>query len=304
MMTERLKILLFGCNGQVGSELQATLLTLGDLVSLDIDSKDLCGDFANPEGIARTVRQIRPDVIVNAAAYTAVDKAESESEIAFQINADTPAVLAREAEQIGAWLIHYSTDYVFDGTGETPWKESDTPNPLNVYGASKLKGERNIADHCSRYVILRTSWVYAEKGGNFAKTMLKLAKELESLSVVNDQVGSPTGARLLADLTAKIIPVVMHDPSLAGLYHAVASGETSWYDYARFVIKSARARGLELKVKEEHIYPVASDQYPTPARRPANSRLDTDKFREAFGINLPDWKIGVAELVENIEIGN
>lgn len=302
-MKDRLKILLFGCNGQVGSELQKTLPALGDVVALDVDSAEHCGDFTKPDDIAGTIRRIRPDVIVNAAAYTAVDRAESEAELAFLVNAETPAVLAREAERIGAWLIHYSTDYVFDGSGERPWQESDAPNPLNVYGASKLEGERNIAAACSRYVILRTSWVYAAQGGNFARTMLRLAQERESLSVVDDQIGAPTGARLLARLTADVIPKAMQNPGLSGLYHAVAAGETSWYGYARFVIGGARQRGVAIKVSDENVRPVTSSQFPTPAKRPANSRLDTSKLEQAFGIKLPDWQTGVAEMLDDIRVG-
>lgn len=302
-MAETLTILLFGCNGQVGNELQKSLQPLGKVVALDMTSSEYCGDFTKPEAIAETIRRVKPDLIVNAAAYTAVDKAESEPELAFLINAQTPGILAQEAEKIGAWLIHYSTDYVFDGSGFQPWKETDTPNPLSVYGASKLQGERNIAANCSRHVILRTSWVYAAQGANFAKTMLRLAQERESLSVVDDQIGAPTGARLLAELTANIIPKLMHDESLAGLYHAVAAGETSWYDYARFVIDCARRRGIAIKVKDEDIRPVASNQFPTAAKRPANSRLATGKLREDFGINLPNWQDGVIELLENIGMG-
>jgi dTDP-4-dehydrorhamnose reductase len=299
-MAETLTILLFGCNGQVGSELQKTLQPLGKVVALDVNSSEFCGDFTKLEAIAETIRRVKPDVIVNAAAYTAVDKAESEPELAFLINAQTPDILAQEAEKVGAWLIHYSTDYVFDGSGDRPWKESDTPNPLSVYGASKLQGERNIAANCSKHIILRTSWVYAAQGANFAKTMLRLAQERESLSVVDDQIGAPTGARLLARLTADVIPEAMQNPGLAGLYHAAAAGETSWYGYARFVINGARQRGVAIKVRDENIRPVTSSQFPTPAKRPANSRLDTSKLQQALDIELPDWQVGVAELIENI----
>jgi dTDP-4-dehydrorhamnose reductase len=299
-MAEALTILLFGCNGQVGSELQKSLQPLGKVVALDMTSSEFCGDFTKPEAIAETIRRVKPDVIVNAAAYTAVDKAESEPELAFLINAQTPGILAQEAEKLGAWLIHYSTDYVFDGSGVQPWKETDAPNPLNVYGASKLQGERIIAANCSKHVILRTSWVYAAQGANFAKTMLRLAQERESLLVVDDQIGAPTGAKLLAELTVSIIPKVMRDASLAGLYHAVAAGETSWYGYARLVIDSARRQGVAIKVKNENIHPVGSDQFPTPAKRPANSRLDTGKLCEAFGVALPYWQAGVEEMLEDI----
>jgi len=297
-MAEALTILLFGCNGQVGSELQKSLQPLGKVVALDMASSEYCGDFTKPEAIAETMRRVKPDVIVNAAAYTAVDKAESEPELAFLVNAQTPGILAEEAEKIGAWLIHYSTDYVFDGAGIQPWKETDTPNPLNVYGASKLQGERNIAANCSKYIILRTSWVYAAQGANFAKTMLRLAQERESLSVVDDQIGAPTGAKFLAELTANIIPKLMHDESLAGLYHAVAAGETSWYGYARFVIDCARKQGVAISVKDENIRPVGSDQFPTPAKRPANSRLNAGKLREAFGQELPPWQMGLKQMLE------
>lgn len=302
-MAGTLNFLLFGCNGQVGGELQKTLSSLGNVVALDVDSTEHCGDFTKPDAIAETIRSIRPDVIVNAAAYTAVDKAESEPELAFLVNAQTPGILAQEAEKLGAWLIHYSTDYVFDGSGGEAWKETDAPNPLNVYGASKLQGERNIAASCSKYIILRTSWVYAAKGGNFAKTMLRLAQERESLSVVDDQIGAPTGARLLARLTADVIPKAMQNPGLSGLYHAVAAGETSWYGYARFVIGGARQRGVAIKVRDENVRPVTSSQFPTPAKRPANSRLDTSKLEQAFGIKLPDWQTGVAEMLDDIRVG-
>lgn len=302
-MAGTLNFLLFGCNGQVGGELQKTLPSLGNVVALDVDSTEHCGDFTKPDAIAETIRSIRPDVIVNAAAYTAVDKAESEPELAFLVNAQTPGILAQEAEKLGAWLIHYSTDYVFDGSGGEAWKETDAPNPLNVYGASKLQGERNIAASCSKYIILRTSWVYAAKGGNFAKTMLRLAQERESLSVVDDQIGAPTGARLLARLTADVIPKAMQNPGLSGLYHAVAAGETSWYGYARFVIGGARQRGVAIKVSDENVRPVTSSQFPTPAKRPANSRLDTSKLEQAFGIKLPDWQTGVAEMLDDIRVG-
>jgi dTDP-4-dehydrorhamnose reductase len=299
-MSRPLTILLFGCNGQVGSELQKTLPSLGNLIAVDRQHRQFCGDFTKPEAIAETIRQIKPDVIVNAAAYTAVDKAESEPELASLVNAQTPGILAKEAEKNGAWLVHYSTDYVFDGSGMQPWRESDTPNPLNVYGASKLQGERNIIANCSKHIILRTSWVFAAQGNNFPKTMLRLAQERDTLSVVDDQIGAPTSAKLLAELTADIIPRLMQDESLAGLYHAAAAGETTWYGYARFVIDCARKYGVSIKVKDENIRPVGSDEFPTPAKRPANSRLDTRKFREAFSLELPYWQAGVEEMLVDI----
>jgi len=303
-MKQTPSILLFGCNGQVGSELQTSLPSLGKVIALDRHHSEFCGDLTQADAIAETVRKIRPDIIVNAAAYTAVDKAESEPELAFLINAETPGILAQEAEKLGAWLVHYSTDYVFDGSGHKPWQETDTPAPLNTYGKSKLQGEQLIAKACKRHLILRTSWVYAAQGNNFAKTMLRLAQERDTLSVVNDQIGAPTGAKLLAALTANLIPKLMQNPSLAGLYHAVAAGETSWYDYARFVIECARKRGIAIKVKDEHILPVGSDQFPTPAKRPHNSRLDTHKLSSTFALDLPEWQLGVTEMLNQIIIGN
>lgn len=299
-MAESLNVLLFGAGGQVGGELCRTLPALGRLTALDIDSRAHCGDFTRPADVAATVRAVKPDVIVNAAAYTAVDQAESEAELAFLINAQTPGVLADAAAQTGAWLVHYSTDYVFDGSGDRPWRETDAPAPRNVYGASKLQGEREIAARCRKHLILRTSWVYAARGDNFAKTMLRLARTRETLSVVNDQIGAPTGARLLARLTAEILPRAARNAALAGLYHVTAAGATSWYDYARFVIDCARRQGAAIRVENGNIRPVGSDQFPTAASRPANSRLDTEKFRATFGVELPHWQAGVEEMLEEL----
>lgn len=297
-MNKQRKILLFGKSGQVGHELQHSLQALGHVTALGIDSQDFCGDFSRPDELAETVRRLQPDIIVNAAAYTAVDKAESEPELAGTINALAPTALAIEAEKLNAWLIHYSTDYVFDGTGDKPWQEIDAPAPLNVYGKTKLKGEQGIVAACKKHLILRTSWVYGSHGNNFAKTMLRLAQERDSLAVVDDQVGAPTSAALLAQLTADIIPKLEANTDLAGLYHATAAGEVSWYGYARFVIQYAREHGMNIKVQEENIRAVSSDQFPTAARRPANSRLDTNKLRHAFGIQLPNWQSGVMQMLE------
>lgn len=219
-----MNILLFGKTGQVGWELQRALAPLGNLIALDVHSTDYCGDFSNPEGVAETVRSIRPDIIVNAAAHTAVDKAESEPEFAQLLNATSVEAIAKAANEVGAWVIHYSTDYVFPGTGEIPWQEEDATAPLNVYGETKLAGEKALQEHCAKHLIFRTSWVYAGKGNNFAKTMLRLAKEREELAVINDQFGAPTGAELLADCTAHAIRVALNKPEVAGLYHLVASG--------------------------------------------------------------------------------
>ena len=301
-----MKILLLGKGGQVGWELQRSLAPLGELVALEFDSTDYCGDFTNLAGLAETVRQVKPDVIVNAAAHTAVDRAESEPELVRTINALAPGILADEAEKLGAWLIHYSTDYVFDGSGTTPWKETDATGPLGVYGQTKLEGEQAVA-RCARHLIFRTSWVYAAKGANFAKTMLRLAKERDQLKVIADQIGAPTGAELLADVTAHAIRTVQTRPDgqmLAGLYHLVAAGETSWHGYAQFVIERAQALGETLKAGPNDILPITTADYPTPAQRPANSRLDTTKLRTTFGLHLPDWKDGVRRmLVEMLDSG-
>ena len=235
-----MNILLFGKRGQVGWELQRSLSVLGDVTALDFDSTEHCGDFSNPAGVAETVRALRPDVIVNAAAHTAVDKAESEPDLARTLNATTPGAIAEEAAKLGSWLVHYSTDYVFDGSGSCPWLETDTPAPLSVYGRTKLEGEQLIAEACSRHLILRTSWVYAARGSNFAKTMLRLAQERERLTVIDDQWGAPTGADLLADVTAHAIRHLHKRPEDAGLYHCVAAGETTWNAYAKYVLACAQ----------------------------------------------------------------
>jgi dTDP-4-dehydrorhamnose reductase len=295
-----MKILLLGKGGQVGWELQRALAPLGELVALDFDSTGLHADFSRPEGLAATVQTVRPDVIVNAAAHTAVDKAESEPALAQAINATAPGVLAREAAALGAWLVHYSTDYVFDGSGDAPRDEEAPTGPLSVYGRTKLDGEDAIRASGCRHLIFRTSWVYGARGGNFAKTMLRLAAEREKLTVIDDQVGAPTGADLLADVTAHALRACARDPSLAGTYHAVASGQTSWHGYARFVIGFAHARGVALKTAVDHIEPVPTTAFPTPARRPLNSRLSTARLRERFGLVLPEWQVGVERMLVEV----
>ncbi len=295
-----MKILLLGKNGQVGWELQRSLAPLGELVALGHDSKEFSGDFTNLEGLAKMVRSIAPDVIVNAAAHTAVDKAESEPELARIINALAPGVLAQEAQRAHAWLIHYSTDYVFDGSGDKPWLETDPVAPLSVYGATKLEGEQLILQSGCNHLIFRTSWVYGARGGNFAKTMLRLARERDSLSVINDQIGAPTGADLLADITAHAIRTARQRPELSGLYHLVAGGETSWHGYARFVIDFARRAGVPLKVAPDAIKPVPTSAFPTSAKRPHNSRMDTTKLQHTFDLNLPSWQIGVERMLSEV----
>jgi dTDP-4-dehydrorhamnose reductase len=295
-----MKILLLGKNGQVGWELQRSLAPLGELIGLDHDSKEFSGDFTDLEGLADTVRAVAPDVIVNAAAHTAVDKAESEPQLVRTINALAPGVLAQEAKRANAWLIHYSTDYVFDGNGDKPWLETDHVAPLNVYGATKLEGEQLILQSGCRHLIFRTSWVYGARGGNFAKTMLKLARERDNLSVIDDQIGAPTGADLLGDITAHAIRTAQQRPELSGLYHLVAGGETSWHGYASFVIDFARRAGATLKVAPDAIKPVPTSAFPTPARRPLNSRMDTAKLQHAFDLHPPMWQNGVARMLTEI----
>lgn len=295
-----MNILLLGKGGQVGWELQRSLAVLGQVTALDFDSPEHCGDFAHPEGVAATVRALRPDVIVNAAAHTAVDKAESEPAFARLLNATTPGLIAQEAARLGALLVHYSTDYVFDGSGERPWVETDTPAPLSVYGATKWEGEQHIQQSGCRHLILRTSWVYAARGGNFAKTMLRLAQERERLTVIDDQWGAPTGADLLADVTAHAIRHLQHRPEDGGLYHCVAGGETNWHSYAKYVIAQAGQAPAAIKIKATEIAPVPTSAFPTPARRPHNSRLDTRKLQATFGLTLPHWQQGVARMLTEI----
>lgn len=300
-----MKILLLGKNGQVGWELQRSLAPLGELVSLDANSpydtdNGLCGDFTDLGGLAQTVRSVAPDVIVNAAAHTAVDKAEGEPQLVRTINALAPGVLAQEAERANAWLIHYSTDYVFDGSSNKPWLETDVTAPLNVYGTTKLEGEQLIQQSGCQHLIFRTSWVYGTRGGNFAKTMLRLAHERESLSVINDQIGAPTSADLLADITAHAIRTAQQRPEVSGLYHLVAGGETSWYGYANFVIDFARRAEVALKVAPEAIKPVFTSAFPTPAKRPLNSRMNTAKLQRTFGLSMPFWQIGVERMLSEV----
>jgi dTDP-4-dehydrorhamnose reductase len=303
-----MKILLFGNGGQVGWELQRALSVLGELVALDRHGRDgLCGDLTDVQGLADTVRQVQPDIIVNAAAYTYVDQAEREPDLARLINATAPGVLANEAARIGAWLVHYSTDYVFDGSGDSPWLESDTPAPLNVYGFSKWAGEQAIQRSGCKHLIFRTSWVYAARGGNFAKTMLRLAQEREELKVIDDQWGAPTGADLLADVTAHALRTVSAEgpsasprPELQGLYHLAASGVTTWCEYAKTVIAQSVLAQPALKIAVKKITPIPTVAYPTPAQRPHNSRLNTVKLQSAFSLSLPHWQLGVTRMVREI----
>lgn len=293
-----MKILLTGKNGQVGFELQRSLAPLGEIVAVDHADCDL----SNPEAIRSLVRQTCPDIIINPAAYTAVDKAEAEPELAAAVNANAPGILAEEAAHLGALLIHYSTDYVFDGATPGAYRETDATNPQSVYGRTKCDGEVAVRHANARHLILRTSWVVGAHGGNFAKTMLKLAAERDSLNVVADQWGAPTSAALLADITAHLVRQCHYAPEAFpyGTYHCVAVGETNWCDYARFVIGEAIRAGRSMKVTPEAIRAITSADYPTPARRPANSRLDTLRLKTTFGLELPHWQQGVRHILEQI----
>jgi dTDP-4-dehydrorhamnose reductase len=295
-----MKILLFGKNGQVGWELQRSLAPMGQVLALDRHSRDFGGDLSQPVRLAQTVLAYQPDVIVNAAAHTAVDRAQSEPELARCLNASAPAALAQAAAQTGAWLVHYSTDYVFNGQGQIPWQEDDATGPLSVYGQTKLEGEQAIVASGCRHLIFRTSWVYAARGGNFAKTMLRLAAERERLTVIDDQLGAPTGADLIADITAHAIRTTRQRPELGGLYHLAAAGQTSWHGYASHVLAQARQIRPELPLKVSDIAPVPTSAFPTPAQRPLNSRLDTRKLQQAFGLVPPPWQLGVNRMLAEV----
>jgi dTDP-4-dehydrorhamnose reductase len=296
-----MKILLLGKNGQVGWELQRALAPLGELVACDFDTPgDLKADFGQPESLRPLIRAVRPDVIVNAAAHTAVDKAESEPDFARALNATAPGLVAQEAAALGALMVHYSTDYVFDGSGSAPRDEVAATGPLSVYGRTKLEGEDLVrASGCS-HLILRTSWVFAARGGNFARTMLKLAAERDALNVIADQFGAPTGAELLADVTAHTLLRTRATPELGGTYHCVAGGETHWQGYASFVIEWARAHGVPIRVAADALKPIPTSAYPTPAQRPLNSRLDTRKLQSNFGLTLPHWQAGVERMLAEV----
>ena len=298
-------ILLLGANGQVGHALQTSLNSLGKVVActraqLDFDQ--------TPEQFARALRalmqQYQPTVVVNASAYTAVDRAQTEPELAQRINALAPGLIAQAAQAAGACVVHYSTDYVFKGDQLTPYVETDATAPQSVYGQSKLAGEQAVASGCVRHLIFRTSWVVSAHGGNFLKTMLKLAQERDALSVVSDQVGAPTSAALLASITTQVLQTLLAQPGLDprwGLYHLTASGHTNWHAYACYVIAQARRAGWPIKVQDEAIKPIATKDYPVAAARPLNSRLDTGKLCQAFGLTLPDWRVGVDEVLRKLK---
>lgn len=291
-----MNILLFGGSGQVGWELQRSLAPLG---RVSAPTHAAC-DLTDPDAIRRCIETAAPQVVVNAAAYTAVDRAEAEAELAERLNALAPAVMAETAARLGAVLVHYSTDYVYRGDGERPWREDDAPAPLSVYGQTKLAGDRAIQRAGGVHLILRTSWVYGVHGRNFPRTILELARQRQGLTVVADQIGAPTGADLIADVTAHALRAVRDDPSRGGLYHLAAAGEASWYGVARQVLELAARRGAALQTTADQVRPIASTDYPTAARRPANSRLDTARLRETFGLYLPPWHEGLARFIETL----
>jgi dTDP-4-dehydrorhamnose reductase len=289
------KILLTGANGQLGFELTRSLAPLGEVIAV---TRAEC-DLGNRAALAKLVRAVAPDIIVNPAAYTAVDKAESESDVAFAVNATAPQVLAEEAAQLGAFIVHY----VFDGRKAAPYVETDPTNPESVYGRSKYAGELNIATATATHLILRTSWVLGAHGSNFAKTMLRLANDRDQLNVVADQFGAPTSAALLADITGYLVRQYLREGREGfpfGKYHVAAAGETNWCDYARFVLASAQAAGKTLKATADTVHAISSSEFPTPARRPSNSRLDTALFTKTFGLRLPPWEEGVRQTLTQI----
>ncbi len=298
------KILLLGANGQVGHALQNTLKPLGEVACCtraDLDSSSLA---AQPDTLDLLVQRVKPTIIVNASAYTAVDRAEAEPELANLLNAQVPGMLGAAAQKLGACVVHYSTDYVFDGKKAGAYQESDQTNPLSVYGRSKLEGERLLSLNCKRSIVLRTSWVVGAEGGNFLKTMLKFAQERDALRIVSDQQGAPTSAKLLAQSTADILRLMAEQPATDprwGLYHLVAAGQTNWHAYASHVIAQARQLGWPIKIKDEAITPILTAEYPVAATRPLNSVLDTSKIRKTFGLTLPDWQVGVDEVLQTLQ---
>ncbi|UCV17262.1 dTDP-4-dehydrorhamnose reductase [Ferribacterium limneticum] len=294
-----MKILLTGKNGQVGFELQRALAPLGEVVAVDHQECDL----ADPDAIRRLVAEVKPQVIINPAAYTAVDKAESEPALARAINGTAPGVFGEEAARLGALVIHYSTDYVFDGSKPGAYLETDAPNPQSVYGQTKLAGEQALQASGADCLIFRTSWVFGAHGANFAKTMLRLAAERDGLKIVADQFGAPTSAALLADVTAQVLGRYQREGRVGfpfGLYHLVAGGCTTWHEYAQTVVRAAQAAGKPLKLTADEILPITTADYPLPAPRPSNSRLDTSRLRQTFGLELPDWHSGLDHVLQQI----
>ena len=294
-----MKILLLGKNGQVGWELQRSLAPLGEVISLDRNGlNQWCGDLSKPEQIYQTIVDIAPNVVVNASAYTAVDLAETEQDMANLINHVAVGKIAEACAQTKALYVHYSTDYVFDGEGTSKFNEADALKPLNIYGKTKALGEQAIQNAQCNYLIFRTSWVFAQKGKNFLKTMLTLSQQREELSIIDDQIGAPTSAELIADVSAHAIVQTLRDQTKIGIYHLVASGETSWFEYANYIFEQAKNLGVNLAIQQ--VNPIPTAAYPTPAQRPHNSRLNNQKIQHAFQIYLPDWKVHVQRTVVEV----
>lgn len=299
------KILLLGKDGQVGWELQRALQPLGEVVALNrqMNPSGLCGDVADFAKINATIHAIQPDIVVNATAYTAVDKAENDTEQNNLVNHVAVKNLAEQCQRLNALLVHYSTDYVFAGTGEKPWQETDSTAPINVYGQAKRDGEIALENSGVKFLNFRTAWVYASRGKNFIKTMLTLAKSKEQLTIIDDQVGTPTAASLIADVTAQALRYYLlatdeEKMQLLGHYHLVPTGVTTWYKYAQFIFDLAKKQGETLKVKD--VLPTTTDNYPTPAKRPLNSRLNNHKIQNNFQLHLPDWRQGVEQAVAEL----
>ena len=299
------RILLLGANGQVGQALQTSLKSLGEVTACtraQLDFDQAPGEVAM--ALKALLQQCQPNVVVNATAYTAVDRAQSEPELARRLNATAPGLIAQAAQAAGACVVHYSTDYVFKGDKPDPYLETDPTEPQSVYGQSKLEGEQAVANFCERHLIFRTSWVLSAHGGNFLKTMLKLAQERDTLNVVADQVGAPTSAQLLAASTTQILRLMADQPKADlrwGLYHLAASGQTTWHAYASYVIAQARAAGWPIRLQDVAIYPIATKDYPVAAARPLNSRLATGKVQQAFDLTLPDWRVGVDAVLQTLK---
>lgn len=291
-------ILLTGVNGQLGHQLRTALASLGNIVALNRTELDL----SQTDSILQALERHQPDIIVNPAAYTAVDRAESEVEQARSVNAAAPALLAQWAAKRQALLLHYSTDYVFDGAGERPWREDDPARPRSVYGQSKWEGEEAVRAAAPRHLILRTSWVFGAHSGNFLKTILRLAQERDNLRVVADQIGAPTSTALIANVTAALLRDYLRKPAdfAYGSYHLAAQGETSWHGYARFLVAEAEKLGFPLWLSPADITPIATADYPLPAPRPANSRLDCAKLQRTFGLTLPRWESGVEQVLAEL----
>jgi dTDP-4-dehydrorhamnose reductase len=294
-----MKFLLFGRNGQVGFELRRALATLGEVAAFDYPACDL----SVPDSIRGIINAVAPQVIVNAAAYTAVDAAEANPQMAQAINAIAPGVMGVEAKKLGALVVHYSTDYVYDGSKATPWLETDNTNPLGVYGLTKRDGDVALAASGADHLIFRTSWVFGAYGANFVKTVMRLGTERDKLNIVADQIGAPTSAALLADLTAQVLAQkIWRNPAdtPSGLFHVTAAGETSWHGFAQAILRGCMARRLTLKLKPEAVRAIPTSEYPLPAKRPLNSRLDTTRFRQAFGLSLPHWQAGLDHILDQL----